>query len=108
MSTAQWDTQSNLLLGQLIYKYGDPFLESSTSPTAKDTTTTFEKIATQLTNHTLIRPSKRKYTANICEQHYIDLLAQENLTRELSLPTSASANKKRIPPTRYMHLARNS
>ena len=92
----QWDTQSNLLLIQLIYKYGDPYTQSTTSSTQKDTT--FEKIAHQLTQHTLIRPSKRKFTANGCEQHYIDLLAQEGLTRELSLPTSAAANKKRKPP----------
>lgn len=108
MSTALWDTQSTLLLVQLIYKYGDPYTQSSTPHTQKDTT--FETIAQQLTHHTLIRPSKRKYTANLCEQHYIDLLAQENLTRELSLPTSASANKKRIPlpvpgPSRCMFAA---
>jgi len=95
MSTSQWDSQSTLLLVQLIYKYGDPYLQSSTSQPQKHDT--FEKIAQQLTNHTLIRPSKRKYTADICEQHYIDLLAKENLTRELSLPTSAVANKKRNP-----------
>jgi len=93
MATSQWDSQSNLLLLQLIYKYGDPYTPSATSPAA--TTPVFEQIAQQLTTHSLIRPSKRKFSASVftlieytdfklCEEHYIDLLAQESLTREYS------------------------
>jgi hypothetical protein len=81
MSTTDlWDSQSNLILLQLIYKYGDPYSENAISPSQKSST--FDKIAQQLTTHTLIRPSKRKYTGNICEQHYVELLTKESLTRE--------------------------
>lgn len=93
MATSQWDSQSNLLLLQLIYKYGDPYTPSATAPAA--TTPVFEQIAQQLTTHSLIRSSKRKFSASVfilieytdsklCEEHYIDLLAQESLTREYS------------------------
>ena len=57
-SPPQWDSQSNLLLLQLIYKYGDAY----TSVTPEEKSALFDQIAIQLTNHTLIRPSKRKYT----------------------------------------------
>lgn len=62
MSAAEWDSQSDLLLVQLIYKYGDP---QGTSPATATTTEVFDKIAHQLTNNSLIRPSKRKFTASV-------------------------------------------
>ena len=63
MSSVEWDSQSNLLLVQLIYKYGDPYNPSLTPETT--TTPVFEQIAHQLTNHSLIRLSKRKFTAAV-------------------------------------------
>ena len=63
MSSVEWDSQSNLLLVQLIYRYGDPYDPSSTPATT--TAPVFEQIAHKLTNHTLIRPSKRKFTAAV-------------------------------------------
>jgi len=56
-----WDSQSNLLLLQLIYKYGDP----SDSVPEQEKLAVFDKIASQLSAHTLIRPSKRKYTGAV-------------------------------------------
>ena len=70
MSRLEWDSQSNLLLVQLIYKYGDPF-DPSSSSTDNDNNNTavtsrvFDQIAQQLTTHTLIRPSKRKFTGSV-------------------------------------------
>jgi hypothetical protein len=62
MSATEWDSQSELLLLQLIYKYGDPHDASSGAVTTAEV---FEKIAHQLTNHSLIRPSKRKFAATV-------------------------------------------
>lgn len=59
-SSVEWNSQTNLLLVQLIYKYGDPYDPSSTSAPP-----IFEQIAHQLTNHSLVRPSKRKFTASV-------------------------------------------
>jgi hypothetical protein len=52
-----WDSLSNLLLVQLIYKLGDPY----PSETAK----IFDQIALQLTNHSLVRPRNLKYTTTV-------------------------------------------
>jgi len=65
MSRSEWDSQSNLLLVQLIYKYGDPFDPSSSSSSSVATSPVFEQIAQQLTTHSLIRPSKRKFTGTV-------------------------------------------
>jgi hypothetical protein len=62
MSAVEWDSQSDLLLVQLIYMHGDPHGSSSA---AGATAEVFEKIAHQLSNHSLIRPSKRKFIASV-------------------------------------------
>ena len=115
MATSQWDSQSNLLLLQLIYKYGDPYTPSAAAPAA--TTPVFEQIAQQLANHSLIRPSKRKFSASVFTPHRMHwflvmwrtlywssrsrvphkrvfFLSRISADVRLSLPTTASANKK--------------
>jgi len=64
MSTsAAWDSQTNLLLVQLIYKYGDPFTTPGTDTAA--IAAVFDQIAHQLTTHSLVRPSRRKFTGTV-------------------------------------------
>ena len=66
MSRPEWDSQTNLLLVQLIYKYGDPFNPSqSNEENSTATSAVFDRIAQQLTSHSLIRPSKRKFTGAV-------------------------------------------
>ncbi len=78
-SSAAWDSQTNLLLVQLIYKYGDPFTTPDTDTAA--TAAVFEHIAQQLTNHSLVRPSRRKFNGAVRPPH-IPFLA---LTRCLGM-----------------------
>jgi hypothetical protein len=73
-SSAAWDSQSNLLLVQLIYKYGDPFTTPDTDTAA--IAAVFDHIAQQLTAHSLVRRSRRKFTGAVvpCSKPRADVL----------------------------------